>query len=74
MLIVSGVNRTIFFDRIEHTPGLLHKIKFYCVYSKVLCLFFFLRFFLVVEDYDLSERTSHLLSVPLTLENVRIIS
>ena len=46
MLIVSGVNRTIFFDRIEHTPGLLHKIKFYCVYGKVLWLCFFSEMFL----------------------------
>ena len=25
-------------DRIQHTTGLLHKIKFYCVYGKIIIL------------------------------------
>ena len=36
--------------------------------------FFLLNHFLVAEDYELSESKSHLLSVPLTLECVRILS
>ena len=56
------------FDRIEHTTGLLHKIKFYCIYVKTLS------HFLVVEDYELSKSISHLLRVPLTLECIRILS
>ena len=35
---------------------------------------FLLSHFLVVEDYELSQSTSHLLSVPLSLECVRILS
>ena len=58
------------FDRIGHTIGILHKIKFYCVYGKI---FFSLSHFLLVEDYDLSKSTSHLLTVPLTLECVGIL-
>ena len=36
--------------------------------------FFLLSHFLVIEDYALSKSTSHLQSVPLTLECVRIVS
>ena len=61
------------FDRIEHTTGLFHKIKFYTIYGMVRC-FFLLIYFLVVEDYELPKSTSHVLSVPLTLECVRILS
>ena len=50
---------------------LLYKINFYCVYGN---FFFLLSHFLVVEDYELSKSTSHVLSVPLTLECVRILS
>ena len=35
------------FDRIGHTTGLLHKIKFYCVYSKM---------FLLIEPFISSRR------------------
>ena len=55
----------------SNTTGLLHKIKFYCVFGK---MFFLMRHFLVVEDYKLSKRTSHILSEPLTLERIRILS
>ena len=61
------------FDRIEHTTGLFHKIKFYTIYGMVRC-FFLLIYFLVVEDYELPENISHFLSVPLTLECGRILS
>ena len=59
------------FDKIGHDTGLLHKIKFYCVYNK---FFFLLSHFLVVKDYELYQSTSDLLSVSLTLEYVRILS
>ena len=59
------------FDRIAQTTGLLHKIKFYYVYGKMLLL---LSHFLVEEDYELYQSTSHCLSVPLPLEYVRIIT
>ena len=36
--------------------------------------FFLLIHFLVVEDYELPESTSHILSVPIHLECVRILS
>ena len=76
VLDTSGVTLTrtldilnIFWKNREYYLS-LHTIKFYCVYSKI---FFFLSHFLVVEDYDLSQSSSHLLlSVPLTLEYVRI--
>ena len=35
--------------------------------------FFLLSYFLVVAGYELSKSTSHLLSVPLTLEYVEIL-
>ena len=56
------------FDRIELTTDLLHKSK--CCYE----CFFLLSHFLAVADYELSKSTSHLLSVALTLECVRILS
>ena len=37
----------MFFDKIEHNTGLLHKIKFYCVYGEIL---FLLSHFLVVAQ------------------------
>ena len=52
---------------IEHTPGILHKIKLYIVYGKMF-LFCLLINFLVEEDYELPKCTSQILSVPLTLE------
>ena len=52
-------------NRNEHTAGLLHKIKFYCVYGKT---FFLINHFLVEEDYELSKSTCNLLSVSLTLD------
>ena len=36
--------------------------------------FFWLIYFLVVEDYELPEIASHVLTVPLTLECIRILS
>ena len=36
--------------------------------------FFLLIHFLVVEDYELPKSTSHILSVPVTMECVRILS
>ena len=36
--------------------------------------FFLLILFLVVEDHELPKSTSHILSVPLNLECVRILS
>ena len=36
--------------------------------------FFLLIHFLVVEDYELPKSASHILSVPLTMECVRILS
>ena len=59
------------FDRIEHTTGLFTKLSFNMF--RVRC-FFLLSHFLVVEAYELSKSTSHFLSVPLTLECVRILS
>ena len=53
------------FDRMGQTTGLLS------VYGKML---FLLIHFLVVEDYELSQSTSYLTSMPLTLEYVRILS
>ena len=61
----------MFFDRIELTTGLLHKIKLHTVYGK---MFFLLIHFLVAEDYESPKSTSHVLSVPLNLECVRILS
>ena len=58
------------FDGIEHTTGLLHKIKFYIVYGKT---FFLLIYFLVVENYESPKSASHVLSI-LNLEFVRILS
>ena len=57
------------FDGIEHTNGLLHKIKFY--FFMIRC-FFLLIHFLVAEDYESPESTSHVLSVPLNLESCSI--
>ena len=57
------------FYKIGHTTGLIPKMKFYCVYGKK---FFLVSHFLVVKDYKLSQGTSHLLSVALPLEYVRI--
>ena len=56
---------------IEHTNGLLHKIKFIVFMLKC---FFLLSHFLVLEHCELSKSTSHLLSVPLTLEYIRILA
>ena len=36
--------------------------------------FHFLSHFLVLEDYELPQSSSHLLCVPLTLEYIRILS
>ena len=52
------------FDRLRRTTGVLHKIKFYCVYGKI---FFLLSQFLVAEDHELSQSTSNLLSYPFPL-------
>ena len=58
------------FDKIEHTTGSLpHKVKFYIVYGK---MFFLLIHF--IEDCKLPKGISHVLSVPLTLEYVGILS
>ena len=54
------------FDRREHTTGFLHKIKFYIVYVKML--------FLIDSILSASRTTDHVLSRPLTLECVWILS
>ena len=59
------------FDRIEHSDGIFNRIKLYYVHDK---MFFLIESFLVVENYELSNNTSHLLSVPLTPECVRTLS
>ena len=59
------------FDRIEHTTGLFNEISFMLFMVRS---FFLLIYFLLVEDYELSKNTSHILSVPLTLECGRILS
>ena len=59
------------FDRIDYATGLLHKIKF--ILFMVRC-FFLLIHFLVVEYYELPKSTSHILSVPLTLDCVRVLN
>ena len=58
------------FDRIQYTSSLL-QITFYIAYGKTFFLFIH---FLVLEDYELPKSTSHILSVPLTLKCVRILS
>ena len=73
----SGVTPTValdllnVFDKIWHTTALLREIRFCCVYGRC---FFFLRHSLVVEDYELPQSSTYLLSVLLTLEYVRILS
>ena len=63
------------FDGRDHASGLFLKIKFYIVYGKILMVRYFLFiYFLVVEDYELPKSTSHVLSVPLNLECIRILS
>ena len=60
------------FDGIEHTAGLLHKIKFCIVYGK---MFFLIDSFLSNgRDYESPKITSHVLCVPLNLQCVRILS
>ena len=59
------------FDGTEHTTRLFQKIKLYIAYGK---MFFLLIHFLVAEDCRLSKSTSHILSVPLNLQCVRILS
>ena len=75
-LNTTGVTQTIALDilnafgRIELTTGLLHKTKFYCVYGKII---FLINYLLVEEDYELSKSTSHVPSVPLTLECIKVL-
>ena len=59
------------FDGIEHAAGLLHKVKFLLFMVRY---FFLLIHSLIVEDYESPKSTSHVLSIPLNLESVRILS
>ena len=59
------------FDGIEHTAGLLDKVKFLLFMVRY---YFLLIHSLVVEDYESPKSTSHVLSIPLNLESVRILS
>ena len=61
----------MYFNGIEHTTGLFQKIKFFVVYGRY---FFLLIHFVVEEDYQLPKITSHVLSVPLNVQCVRILS
>ena len=58
-------------DRIEDITGLLHKIKFCCIYHKI---FFLIEPFLNDRGYELSKSTIHFISAPLTLKCVGILS
>ena len=72
-LEIAGVSRTIIlnvFWQIEHNTGLLHKIKLYIVYGKI---FFLINSFLSSASTSTSASTTHILSVALTLECVRIL-
>ena len=53
------------FDRIKHTTGLLHKIKFYIVYGKM---------FFLIDSFLSSRRLCLKVQVPLTLKCVGIPS
>ena len=55
----------------EHIAGFFFKLSFILFMGRC---FFLLVHFLVVEDYELPKSTSHILSVPLNLELVRILS
>ena len=59
------------FDRVEDITGLPHKTEFYIAYGKM--FFFLLIHFLVVGVSKFPKSISHVLSVPLTLECVRIL-
>ena len=63
---------TLSFHSIGHTTSCLYKVKFYCVYGKIFLIESFLssRIPWVVSKHD----PSHLLSVTLTLEYIRILS
>ena len=58
-------------DRAYYWVGFFKKLSFILFMIRH---FFLLIQFLVVEDYELSKSTSHILSVPLNLEYVRILS
>ena len=58
-------------DRAYYWVGFFNKLSFILFMIRH---FFLLIQFLVVEDYELPKSTSHILSVPLNLEYVRILS
>ena len=68
-LTTSGVTWTMSFGMIEHATGLLHKIRFFVFLVRC-----FLSQFLVFKYFELSKSRSHLVSVPLNLGYVRILS
>ena len=81
-LNIFGVSRTIPLDILNvfwqdraycwsSSTDLYKKLKFYIVYGK---MFFLIDSFLVAEDYDLPKSSNHILSAPLYLECVRILS
>ena len=57
------------FDRIEHSTGLLRKIKFYAVYGTFIMASFFL-----IDLFLSSRRLNLTLALPLTLECLRMLS
>ena len=68
-LNISGISRAIALDILN--VFFLTKLSFTLVMVRS---FFLLIHFLVVEDYELCKITSYILSVPLTLECVKILS
>ena len=57
--------------RMGHTTCLFSKLSFSVL---IVRSFFLFSHFLVAKVYELSQSRSHFLSVPLTLEDVRILS
>ena len=68
-LNISGISRAIALDILNVL--FLTKLSFTLVMVRS---FFLLIHFLVVEDYELCKITSYILSVPLTLECIKILS
>ena len=68
-LNISGISRAIALDILN--VFFLTKLSFTLVMVRS---FFLLIHFLVVEDYELCKITSYILSVPLTLECIKILS
>ena len=75
---IFGVSRTIALN-ILHVfwQNRVYCCSFFTKSSFILFtvrLFFLLVYFLVLEDYEAPKSTSHILSVPVTLEYVRVLS